>query len=209
MSPKVSEEYKDTVRGDILRAAERVFAKSGYNAASMDDIVRESGLSKGAIYGYFDSKEGLFLALQALQGEVSLEEMAGGVPASASVVDKLTRVGELVFEHQAHMDRDALRVAYEFWTAAPRIKAVHRRNANNYRANHRFLSEMIREGMKRGEFREDVDPDALASILMAASDGLGLHWATIGVDLDWDAVRKTFLSVVREGILRRSRRSPR
>src|SRR5258708_19234646 len=48
------------------------FARQGYHATSMDDVVRESGLSVGAIYSYFASKEDLFLALSDDRAEQTL-----------------------------------------------------------------------------------------------------------------------------------------
>lgn len=50
-------------RGQILDGAHRVFMKMGYDAASMNDVTREAGVSKGTIYVYFQSKEELFAAL--------------------------------------------------------------------------------------------------------------------------------------------------
>ena len=54
---------KDSTKNQILEAALRVFVKSGFSKTTMDDIVNESGLSKGAIYHHYGSKKELFLAL--------------------------------------------------------------------------------------------------------------------------------------------------
>src|SRR5205814_8849938 len=61
--PKISPAHEQQRREQILAAATACFARQGYHATSMDDVVRESGLSVGAIYSYFPSKEDLFLAL--------------------------------------------------------------------------------------------------------------------------------------------------
>lgn len=57
--PKVSEEHRKQRRNEIARAALRCFADKGFAATSMTDIIAESGLSAGAIYGHFASKEEL------------------------------------------------------------------------------------------------------------------------------------------------------
>ena len=57
--PNVSEERQD----QIIEAATRVFSARGFNSARMDDIVAESGLSKGTLYWYFESKEALITAI--------------------------------------------------------------------------------------------------------------------------------------------------
>ncbi len=50
-------------RSQILEGAQSVFLRMGFDAASMNDITREAGVSKGTIYVYFNSKEDLFVAL--------------------------------------------------------------------------------------------------------------------------------------------------
>lgn len=57
--PKVSEEHRAARRHQIAQAALRCFARSGFQQASMADIIAESGLSAGAIYGHYKSKEEL------------------------------------------------------------------------------------------------------------------------------------------------------
>src|SRR6186997_2872036 len=60
--PRVSAQHEQEVRERIVRAATRVFSERGFHRATMQDIVRASGLSVGAIYTYFKSKEELILA---------------------------------------------------------------------------------------------------------------------------------------------------
>lgn len=211
MSPKVTEAYREATRNEIVRAAAKVFAKKGYHAASMDDIVAACRLSKGAVYGYFDSKEDLFLAVHDSVLDFDLERFIAAMPPDTSATDKLMKAGELAIRSIARRDRDILRVSYEFWTSAPRIKKLQRYYSDLDHRNHRLLVELLREGMARGEFRGDFDPEALAWCLIAVVDGLGLHSASVdlGVDYDWPAVEQAFLSVVRDGILAPSGRLPR
>jgi len=60
--PKVVPEYKEEAKSRILDVANKVFAEKGYHEATMDDIAKRLGVSKGAIYLYFSSKEDLFEA---------------------------------------------------------------------------------------------------------------------------------------------------
>lgn len=202
MSPKVSQKHKEATKRRILVAARRVFARRGYAAASLDEIGRECGMTKGAIYVHFDSKEELFLGLEDLVQRPTTADFLTPVLAARSYRDRLVKAGELVFENQAHLDRDTLRVMYEFWTQAPRLKAVERVYLSRYNGTHRFLASLIREGMKKGEFRDDFDPDALASMLMATIEGLCLHWATIRIEFDWRLLETTLFAAVLDGIAR-------
>lgn len=63
--PKVTEAHRVARRGEILDAAQRVFAAHGYRGSSITQIIKESGLSAGAIYSYYTGKEELFHAVVA------------------------------------------------------------------------------------------------------------------------------------------------
>lgn len=61
--PKVSDAHREARREEILAAAVRAFSEKGFGRTSMADVIAESGLSAGAIYGHFDGKRELFLAV--------------------------------------------------------------------------------------------------------------------------------------------------
>ncbi|GAA1872640.1 TetR/AcrR family transcriptional regulator [Myceligenerans crystallogenes] len=84
--PKVSDEYRQARREEILAAAERAFAAKGYQRTSISDVLAESGLSTGAVYAHFTGKQDLFVAVARdtlLRRTAALErEAAGGPPPS-------------------------------------------------------------------------------------------------------------------------------
>src|SRR2546429_5424799 len=61
--PRVVPEYKEEAKNRIVSAANQVFAEKGYRQATMDDVAKKIGVSKGALYLYFASKEELFEAI--------------------------------------------------------------------------------------------------------------------------------------------------
>src|SRR6187402_979011 len=61
--PKVSAEHKEARREQILVRAQRAFARHGYEGATVNRLEDETGLSRGAIFSYFENKEALFVAL--------------------------------------------------------------------------------------------------------------------------------------------------
>jgi AcrR family transcriptional regulator len=61
--PKVSEEHKEARREQILAGAQRAFARHGYEGATVARLEEETGLSRGAIFNYYENKEALFVAL--------------------------------------------------------------------------------------------------------------------------------------------------
>jgi AcrR family transcriptional regulator len=94
--PKVSEEHRTARRSEIAGAALRCFARKGFQATSMADIIAESGLSAGAIYGHYKSKEQLIeLAIaEVLDGRfIDLAEARrhDPIPDPGEVVGMLVR----------------------------------------------------------------------------------------------------------------------
>ena len=61
--PKVTEEHKEARREQILAGAQRAFARHGYEGATVARLEEETGLSRGAIFNYYENKEALFVAL--------------------------------------------------------------------------------------------------------------------------------------------------
>jgi AcrR family transcriptional regulator len=134
-------EKRQLTRGKVLQAAEGVFARRGYHEASLREIASKAGVSKGALYYNFASKEDLFLALLEVRmeerlGEIRIafedaeEELEGAAGAAAAYLDNLARNREwitLFFEFVAYAarggefgDRFAERFG-EFWTALGEI----------------------------------------------------------------------------------------
>ena len=99
--PRVTEAYRTARRDEIVSAALRCFSKKGYQRTSMADIIEESGLSAGAIYGHFAGKQELFAAvagrvLEERRSELEARRSGGGEPLSpgqiiATMLDGMRR----------------------------------------------------------------------------------------------------------------------
>jgi TetR/AcrR family transcriptional regulator, transcriptional repressor of aconitase len=92
--PKVTEAYRTARRDEIVEAALRCFAAKGYQRTSVADIIDESGLSAGAIYGHFRGKKELFAAvagrvLDARRGELEAHRGAGEPLSPGEVIATL------------------------------------------------------------------------------------------------------------------------
>lgn len=83
--PKVSEQHRERRRDQIVDAALRSFSAKGFQGASMADIIAESGLSAGAIYGHFESKQQLALAVARHILSNRMAEFGGRVAQSGEL----------------------------------------------------------------------------------------------------------------------------
>src|ERR687883_426065 len=97
--PKISQAQEQQRRDQILAAAMSCFARQGYHNTSMDDVVRESGLSVGAIYTYFSSKEDLFLALADARSEQTLGYLNDLFRSPGPMAEKCRQAVDFFFQH--------------------------------------------------------------------------------------------------------------
>jgi len=159
-------------RDHILDAAVQVFAEKGYHAARMDDVVATSGLSKGAVYWHFKSKDGLLTAVlrRLLSGELGKLKR---VPLeNGSVAD-----GLLAFVRQLTDGLERIAVLrplmLDFYAMAARRDWVRRLVHESYAEYRAALGEIVAEGIARGEFRP-VPVAQTAVALTALFEGVTL-----------------------------------
>ena len=172
--PRVSAAHEQEIRARIVVASLRVFAELGYRRATMQDIVRASGLSVGAIYTYFKSKDELFLAGCDLTNDASLGELAERLAGEHTTAEKLAiGVGYFLDSIDAFGDLPGMGpFVVQAWSEASREPAV-RETLIRRREQLVTVGQMLlREGMARGEVPAWMDPEAVATAYMAMLDGL-------------------------------------
>ncbi len=168
--PDVSEER----RNQILEAALRVFARAGFRETRMDDIVAESGLSKGALYWYFKSKDDIITALLVGLFSRELASARHLLTVEAPAGDRLMQLARELVVELKHMAK-LMPIVYEFYSLAFRNKQV-RKALKGYLNNYLdVLVPLIQQGVDAGEFRA-VDVPAAALTITSAIEGTILLW---------------------------------
>ncbi len=199
LAPKVTEEYRKIIHDKILDAAQNLFTSKGYHETSMDDIVKESGLSKGGIYGHFESKEKLFLAVQQRKLTSSLVEMESIFDQEDSASTKLRKILDHNFSETGECSREKCQMDLEIMFAASRMESSRVDMEKRFESWYGFWTTVIEEGIKKGEFNGNIDPEAVASILHATVGGLNLHWM-VGHEFDWPKIREALFAMIMKGI---------
>jgi AcrR family transcriptional regulator len=184
--PKISEERKTERREQILAGARRAFAEHGYEGATVARLEEEIGLSRGAIFNYFGSKEELFLELAWRDNErlvrlwlekgweAALREVAEEDPEWLGVYLEIAR--------KLRTDPD-FRSAHEARTAeelAPK------------------LVEHVRSQQEAGELRADRTPEQLAGFIGLVANGVVVQLATGEPIRNMDALTELVDSAVRD-----------
>jgi AcrR family transcriptional regulator len=198
--PNVSEERKQ----QILEAAIAVFARLGFRATRMDDVAEQAGLSKGALYLYYKSKDAIIAALlqhlfaqEFKQLQVLVESESKGPVVEQLLI--LTRQLAAMMQWMGKL----MPIAFEFYAIAGRDKAV-RQFLKEYFTDYRtLLTRLIERGIAQGEFR-DIDAEATAITLTALFEGLGLLFFVDPEATQWAAQAETSVRLLLGGLQRPS-----
>lgn len=181
MAPIVSEEYKEKKRQEILHSAHACFAKKGFEASTVDDIVAHSGISKGAIYNYFKSKDEIYLALMDGQTNESGTKFTKAISKRETALDKLNYLIDAYLNNDPNDEenKDHALVHFEFRlysTRKPDLKKALTERYKSFFVN--LLVGIIKEGQSTGEFKKEIVPVMYADIFWAMVNGVTLQ-ATI------------------------------
>ena len=185
-------------RTQIFDAAIKCFGEKGYYESTMDDIVRESGLSKGALYWHFDSKKDLFRNLiEHWQSEYF--HQLEGLEHATSALQKLTILKEALKQSVA-VRPDLVRAQLQFYALAVRDSAYREWLVRAYQDQFGFLKTIVQEGIEQGEFRR-VAVDRVVRLMTAYLDGAllqqELYAHTEGPAAILDECFETFVELIK------------
>jgi AcrR family transcriptional regulator len=195
--PKVSADHLAARRRQILAAAARCFARDGFHATSVHDIVRESGISAGLVYRYFTGKDEMIVAIVSEWHEQRRAAMDASTVDFDDLADAYLGLLRSIGDPQA---RDGLRLGVQVWAEAvrsPRIGDLTRAGIDGPRGS---LAARVRSAQRQGEAPTDLDPDALVRVFIAIYQGLVLQ-TVLDDGLDHDAFVRTVAAML-DAILR-------
>ena len=150
--PDLSEERKN----QILDAASEVFVKKGVYETRMDDIVEESGFSKGTLYWYFKSKDEIVLSIFERMFNREFQEIKSLLDYGDSATERMLKFAEIFSEDVRQMLR-LIPLAYEFMAWAFRRKVIQDAFKSYVNEFMDILIPLLQEGIDSGEFR-DINP---------------------------------------------------
>lgn len=193
--PDVSDER----RHQIMDAAFAVFSRLGFERASMDDIAKEAGVSKGALYLYYKSKDAIIAKLLQIffdQAVKQVRALAAGEGSAATQLMNMTR--QLTRE----MDRMVAvqPITLQFYAIAARHAEVRRHLSAYFAVYCTIIEEVIRRGVTQGEFRGDADPSTAAITFSALFEGLALLWLVNPQGADWHAQMESSTRLLLQGL---------
>jgi len=190
--PKLKPDTQKARREQILDGAELCFARLGFHRATMQDICRQAGVSLGAVYVYFPSKEDLIAGITE-RDRSKLAEQLAGVAEAPDLLAALERVGE---HYMIEEPRHKQQLIIEIGCQSMRVGPV----GDIFRACDAFVLErfeaLFERARREGKIAPAHDSKTLAQIVAVMGDGL--LWRR-GIDPNLDA--KTLVPVVM-GVIR-------
>ncbi len=185
--PKLRPEVKDARRRHLLEAAWRCAAAKRFAEMTVDDVCAEAGISKGAFYGYFETKDELLVGLLD-EDAAALDRMLNEIGESeTSGVERLRRFSQAMLEHAGDPGRAQVRA--DLWAAVLGEESLREHFAASGARRRVHLRGWIEEASERSELRE-VPANALASLLLATADGLMLHATLDPTAFRWENIRR-------------------
>jgi len=190
------QQRSEETRTRILDAAIKHFAIHGYNATSVDEICTEAGVSKGAFYHHFPTKQAIFLAL--LEGWLKTIDMGMDAAYRETVPATLLNMTEMlpvIFASAEHR----LPMFLEFWLQASRDEAVWQATIAPYRHYQEHFTDLIRDGIAEGTFKP-VDAQGAARVILSLAVGLLLQGVLDPQGADWEKVARESMQILMKGL---------
>jgi AcrR family transcriptional regulator len=191
------QQRSEETRAKIMEAAIKLFSLRGYNKASVDDICEEAGISKGAFYHHFKSKQTLFLAL--LDGWLQFVDNAIEATQDKTVPEtfmQMTQAFPYIFETAG----ENLPMFLEFWLQASRDKKIWEAGIAPYRRYHKYFTSLIKKGVDEGSFVE-VDPELASRMIVSTAMGLLLQSLLDPKGADWEKVSRESTNMLVSSLL--------
>jgi AcrR family transcriptional regulator len=193
------QQRSEETRTKITQAAIKLFSNSGYNKASVDDICAEAGISKGAFYHHFKSKQELFLAL--LDGWLKTIDNAIEASKDLSAPDTFMHMIE-AFPYIFETAGNGLPMFLEFWLQASRDKKIWDASIAPYRRYHEYFTSLIKKGVDEGSFVE-VDPELASRMIVSTAMGLLLQSLLDPKGAKWEKVARDSTTLLVNGLLKK------
>lgn len=193
--PRVSQQYRDARRREILEAAGRCFAENGFHSTSMQDFFEASGLTAGLVYRYFRSKDELIatLAGDALEQLHAAVEEAIGADEPPGIEEVLSRLLRTIDDLDA---RERLpRVAVQVWGEALRNPVVGPIATAGIARLQAALERLVRAEQAAGRLDQRLDPAGTARAVFSLLPGFIVQRA-LDPTLDRAAFEEAALALV-------------
>jgi AcrR family transcriptional regulator len=159
-------------RARIIKKAAELFNQKGYAGSSMSDIMKATGLQKGGIYNHFNSKNELALEAFDYAYRCSSQRVWEAVRKKTNAIERLQALVSVYLDYVDNPPISGgcpiMNTAIESDDTNPMLRARAQQAVTEWRS---LISRIIQKGIKKGEIRPNVEPDAIATIVISTVEG--------------------------------------
>lgn len=185
----------------IYEAARQLALDHGIENASVDSIVKAAGVSKGSFYVHFPSKDALtadFVNEYTRKADLDYRSFLSALPGDISVHDILILLaGEISDFIDTTIGLENMKVLYK----AHLTKTIDTTTAMSYnRELYKLFTEVLEQGVRQGELRDDLPVDVLAKHLIMAIRGLTFEWCIRYPEYDLKEQVQAYFTMLIDGL---------
>ncbi len=188
-------------RTRIIEAAMKLFAKDGYDVTSVSEICEAAGVSKGAFYHHFHTKEVIFQQAMEEWLESIDRQMATFRETDVTVPQALEQMTQMMPQiYRAALG--GLPLFLEFLSHSYRDPEVLQAIASPHRHYQEFFTSMIQDGIDEGSLQE-VDPELISRVIVSLAVGLLIEGLVDPDESDWVQVAQEGIKLLMQSVVRR------
>jgi AcrR family transcriptional regulator len=195
------QQRSEETHNHILEAATHLFSKTGYDATGVAEICQAAGVSKGAFYHHFPTKQAVFMELlntylKGIEtGFTLMRQETGNVPQA--IIQMAEMVGSLFQTADIHLP-----IFLEFWTQANHDPHIWEAAIAPYRRYQSYFAEMIQEGIDEGSLMP-LDAQLAARVLVSLALGMLMQSLFNPQVTNWQTEARQSMELLMNGITRR------
>jgi AcrR family transcriptional regulator len=186
--PKMILEYKKAVVSKIIQTALDIFSKNGYRGTTMDDIAKELGVSKGALYSYFKSKDDILKEIFQSNHQILREILCKSLDGQ----DYLQTM-EKAYKLMTEKYHEFIHTSFEIFALASHDKGMRKIVREDHEKDVEVIREFVQNLMEKGSIRTDVDPRVMAQLIDALFTGI---WVNLIMGYDNAEVHETWMKSI-------------
>ena len=167
--PKVIPEYKEAAKDRIIKAAFKIFTRKGYHESTMNDIAKEIGVSKGALYQYFKNKKELLNEIVLSYHTMFREVLRSSFekPDNSTIGEEGSRA--LLEKYRLHHE-----MFFEVIAIASHDQVIKQSLKNEYEKDIKLIEEYFQKQKKNGKLALKIEANTLAQLYIAVYVGMAM-----------------------------------
>lgn len=196
-----SQKRSEARKEQILKAAEKIFAKKGFHEATISEVAREAGLSDATIYEYFSTKEELLFSIPRETTRRGMERMEGYLKGIRGAGNKIRTI---IYHYLLFYQNEPDYASVIMLVLKSSRNFLETEAYQVIREGFRGILSVIQEGIDSGEFQPDTDPYLVRQMILGVMEHIVIRWLLLGKPKDLLQYADPVTDMILDGIQNRA-----